>query len=41
MALIGHHTYTIPCGVAVTSNPTVYNVRVFHAAVFGEMKAAF
>jgi len=26
------------CGVAVISNPTVSNVCVFHAAVFGEMK---
>ena len=26
------------CGVAVTSNPTVCDVCVFHAAVFGEMK---
>ena len=26
------------CGVAVISNPTVCDVCVFHAAVFGEMK---
>ena len=26
------------CGVAVISNLTVCNVRVFHAAVFGEME---
>jgi len=26
------------CGVAVISNPTVCEVCVFHAAVFGEMK---
>ena len=26
------------CGVAVTSNLTVCDVCVFHAAVFGEMK---
>ena len=26
------------CGVAVISNPTVYDVCVFHATVFGEMK---
>ena len=26
------------CGVAVTSNPTVCDVCVFHTAVFGEMK---
>jgi len=26
------------CGVAVISNPTVREVCVFHAAVFGEMK---
>ena len=26
------------CGVAVISNLTLFNVRVFHAAVFGEMK---
>ena len=26
------------CGTAVISNPTVCDVCVFHAAVFGEMK---
>jgi len=26
------------CGVAVISNPTVRDVCVFHAAMFGEMK---
>ena len=26
------------CGVPVISNPTVCDVCVFHAAVFGEMK---
>ena len=26
------------CGVAVISNPTVCDVCVFHATVFGEMK---
>ena len=26
------------CGVAVISNPSVCDVCVFHAAVFGEMK---
>ena len=26
------------CGVAVISNPTVCDVYVFHAAVFGEIK---
>ena len=26
------------CSVAVISNPTVCDVYVFHAAVFGEMK---
>ena len=28
----------LTCGVAVISNPTVCDVCVFHAAVFGEMK---
>ena len=26
------------CGVAVISNPSVCDICVFHAAVFGEMK---
>lgn len=26
------------CGFAVIFNPTVCDVRVFHAAIFGEMK---